>query len=150
MSDNKTLEERSRNMAAIKGKDTKPEVFIRKLLFTEGYRYRTQPSYIPGHPDLWLKKYNTAIFVNGCFWHRHDGCKYAYIPKTRTEFWNSKFEQNIQRDLLVREQLKERGIRCLVVWECSIRRIRKKNENPNTMLNKILAFFHSEDCFDEI
>lgn len=81
MTDIKSPEERSRNMAAIRSKDTKPEVYLRKLLFAQGYRYRKNYKKIPGHPDIYLPKYRTAIFVHGCFWHRHQGCKYAYMPK---------------------------------------------------------------------
>ena len=86
--DIKSAEDRSRNMAAIRSKDTKPEIFFRKLLFANGFRYRKNVNYVPGHPDLYLAKYHTAIFVHGCFWHRHKGCKYAYMPKSRQEFWN--------------------------------------------------------------
>lgn len=93
MTDIKSEEERSKNMSAIKSADTKPELFIRKLLFSSGYRYRIQVSNIPGRPDLWLRKYNTAIFVHGCFWHRHKGCRFAYFPKSRVDFWNDKFEK---------------------------------------------------------
>lgn len=98
MTDIKSEEERSKNMSAIKNADTKPELFIRKLLFSSGYRYRIQVSNIPWRPDLWLRKYNTAIFVHGCFWHRHKGCRFAYLPKSRVDFWNEKFDKNIHRD----------------------------------------------------
>ena len=87
MTDIKSPEERSRNMAAIRSKDTKPEVYLRKLLFAQGYRYRKNYKKIPGHPDIYLPKYRTAIFVHGCFWHRHQGCKYAYMPYSNIEFW---------------------------------------------------------------
>jgi len=101
MADIKSPEERSLNMSKIRSKDTKPEVWFRKKLFERGYRYRKHVSYIPGHPDLWLAKYNTAIFVHGCFWHRHSNCKYAYMPKSRTEYWQEKFDRNIKRDQVV-------------------------------------------------
>ena len=91
MADIKSPEERSRNMRAIRSKDTKPEVYLRKLLFAQGLRYRKNVSQIPGHPDMYLAKYRTGIFVHGRFWHRHEGCKYAYMPKSRTEFWQKKF-----------------------------------------------------------
>ena len=81
--DIKSPEERSKNMSAIRSRDTKPEVYFRKLLFAQGYRYRLNAKTVPGHPDIYLKKYNTAIFVHGCFWHRHPGCKYTYMPKSR-------------------------------------------------------------------
>lgn len=126
MADIKSPAERSKNMSAIKRANTKPELFIRHLLFDAGYRYRLQASKIPGHPDLWMRKYNAAIFVHGCFWHRHKGCSLAYMPKSRLDFWNSKFENNIQRDKNVLAQLEERKIRCLVVWECTIKQAQKK------------------------
>jgi len=84
-------------MAAIRSTDTKPEVYIRKELFARGYRYRLHDARIPGHPDLYLSRYNAVIFVHGCYWHRHQGCKYAYTPKSRTEFWKKKFLDNVRR-----------------------------------------------------
>lgn len=150
MADIKSPEERSRNMAAIKGKNTKPEVFLRKLLFAKGFRYRTNSSKVPGHPDIWLRKYNAAIFVNGCFWHRHKGCKYAYIPKSRIEFWNSKFEKNVLRDLEVRRQLKTSGIKCLVVWECSIKKMIKQDDYRNECIDLIEQFLMSQSLYEEI
>lgn len=86
--DIKTPEERSKNMAAIHSRNTKPEIWFRKQLFARGYRYRLNTNRIQGHPDIYLRKYNTAIFIHGCFWQRHQGCKYAYMPKSRVEFWN--------------------------------------------------------------
>ena len=117
MADIKSPEERSRNMAKIRSRDTKPEDYVRKLLFGQGYRYRKNVSGIPGHPDAWLPKYNTALFVHGCFWHRHAGCRYAYTPKSRVDFWTDKFRKNTARDAAVREQLAAGGIRVLVIWE---------------------------------
>ncbi len=150
MADIKSPEARSRNMSAIKSKNTKPEIFLRKLLFSYGYRYRIHTSAVIGHPDLWLRKYNTAIFINGCFWHRHQGCKYAYNPKTRIEFWNNKFEQNVKRDNTVWKELEERGIRCLVIWECSIEKARKKTGDPQALLNEVTLFLHSDATYGEI
>ena len=102
MADIVSPEKRSQNMSAIRSKDTKPEVYLRKLLFAQGYRYRIADKSVPGHPDIFLRKYNTAIFVNGCFWHRHPDCKYAYTPKSRVEFWQKKFDDNVQRDAVVK------------------------------------------------
>lgn len=150
MADIKSSEERSKNMSAIKSKNTKPEIFLRKLLFANGYRYRIHSNTIPGHPDLWLKKYNTAIFVNGCFWHRHQGCKYAYTPRTRIDFWNRKFEQNIKRDQTVKMEIFNRGIRCLIIWECSIEKALKKTGNPQLLVDKIVIFLHSDNLYQEI
>lgn len=150
MADIKSKEERSRNMAAIKRADTKPELYVRKLLFTAGYRYRLQSGKIPGHPDLWLKKYNTAIFVNGCFWHRHKNCQFAYNPKSKTEFWEEKFQKNIHRDQVVREQLGTKNIRCLVIWECSIKEAQKKTGDPMLLLKSIEDFLNSKSQYQEI
>lgn len=99
--DTVTSEQRSKNMSAIRSKDTKPEIYFRKLLFSRGYRYRVNSKQVSGHPDIYLKKYNTAIFIHGCFWHRHEKCKYAYMPKSNVEFWNKKFDTNIRRDARV-------------------------------------------------
>ena len=96
--DKLTKEQRSRCMSAIKGKNTIPELLVRKFLFSRGFRYRLNQSCLPGHPDLVLRKYRTVIFVNGCFWHGHEGCKYYVMPKTNVEFWRNKIEQNRLRD----------------------------------------------------
>ena len=125
MADIVSPNQRSKNMAAIRSKDTKPEIYLRKLLFAEGYRYRIAEKSVPGHPDIFLRKYNTAIFVHGCFWHRHQGCKYAYTPKSRIEFWQKKFDDNIRRDAVVEVALQENGVKCLVVWECTIKQMMK-------------------------
>ena len=105
MADIKSPEERSRNMSAIRSKDTEPEVYLRKLLFSEGLRYRKNVRNLPGCPDMYLARYNTAIFVHGCYWHRHEGCKYAYEPKSRSDFWQEKFAANIKRDEVVKLNL---------------------------------------------
>lgn len=145
-----TKEKRSRNMAAIKSKDTKPEVYIRKRLFSLGYRYRKNTSAIIGHPDLWLKKYRTAIFINGCFWHRHSGCKYAYTPKSRLAFWESKFEHNVKRDQIVHQELKQKNIKCLVIWECTIKAMRRDPEKENMVLSQIQSFLQNGELYQEI
>lgn len=150
MTDIKTPEERSRNMAAIKRVNTKPEIYVRKTLFSNGFRYRIQSKTIPGHPDLWLKKYNTAIFVNGCFWHRHKGCKYAYIPKSRVEFWQKKFEANINRDITVRNELNGSGIKCLIIWECTIHKMMKDKSFESEKLELIKQFLLSHELWVEI
>ena len=149
MADIKTTTERSRNMAAIRGRDTKPEVFIRKQLFQRGYRYRIAPGTIPGHPDLYMPKYNLAIFIHGCFWHRHEGCKYAYTPKSRQEFWLKKFADNIRRDKEVQRLLKEKGIRLLVVWECAIRKANRTDDDKLALMLNIEEMIHSEDPYRE-
>lgn len=111
---------RSRMMAAIKSKDTRPEVTVRSFLHRSGFRFRKNVEDMPGKPDIVLPKYRTVIFVHGCFWHRHQGCKYATTPKSRKEFWDRKFDANVKRDIAVREQLLTNGWRVIVVWECQI------------------------------
>lgn len=143
MADIVSKEQRSKNMSAIRSKNTKPEVYLRKLLFAEGYRYRIAPDYVPGHPDIFIRKYNTAIFVHGCFWHRHQGCRYAYMPKSRVDFWQKKFDDNVRRDAVVRSELQEEGIKCLVVWECTIRQMMKKPEIESQIIKKCTDFMLS-------
>lgn len=105
-------------MAAIKGKNTKPEVRLRSLLHKEGFRFRLHDKKLPGKPDVVLKKYKTAIFVNGCFWHGHDNCKHFRLPKTRTAWWQNKIETTKKRDALKIDQLLETGWNVIIVWEC--------------------------------
>lgn len=143
--DIKSKEARSKNMSAIRSKDTKPEIYLRKLLFAEGFRYRISEKTIPGHPDIFLRRYNTAIFVHGCFWHRHPGCKYAYTPKSRVEFWQKKFEDNIRRDAVVKAGLQENKIKCLVVWECTIKQMMKSPQFKGQIMTDICSFIAS-DC----
>ena len=148
--DIKSTEDRSRNMAAIRSKDTKPELFFRKLLFANGFRYRKNVNYVPGHPDLYLAKYHTAIFVHGCFWHRHNGCKYAYMPKSRTEFWTEKFEKNIKRYEEVLKQLADKNIKCLIVWECTLNKMIKSEDCLKENMLIVSEFFNSADLYIEI
>ena len=141
--DIKSKEARSLNMSKIKNKDTKPEVYLRKLLFSKGYRYRIAEKSVPGHPDIFLRKYNTAIFVHGCFWHRHEGCKYAYMPKSRVEFWQKKFDDNVRRDAVVRQELEKRGMKCLIIWECTLKQMTKDSEYSDTLVRQIEEFLIS-------
>ena len=122
-------------MAAIKSKDTKPEIAVRKLLHSLGYRFRLHRKDLPGSPDIVLPKYKTVIFVHGCFWHRHENCKYATTPKTRVEFWENKFKANVKRDLEIQEKIKNIGWQSLVIWECDTR-------NISFMKNKIEKLFN--------
>ena len=117
----KVSEQRSRNMSAIKSKNTKPEIKVRKILHSIGYRFRLHRKDLPGSPDIVLPKYKTVIFVHGCFWHRHKNCKYASTPKTRQEFWEAKFRENINRDKLNQENLSSKGWKIIIVWECEIK-----------------------------
>ena len=122
MSAKLTPEKRSWNMSQIKGKDTKIEVEVRKYLFSKGYRFRKNDKRYPGKPDIVLPKYHVAIFVHGCFWHRHEGCKDATTPKTRTEFWLEKFDKNVKNDQIKQEKLRELGWKVIVIWECEIKK----------------------------
>jgi DNA mismatch endonuclease, patch repair protein len=116
--DRLTPEARSQNMARIRGKDTSPEMAVRKLLHLMGYRYRLHVRRLPGKPDITFPARKKVVFVRGCFWHRHPGCQYAYMPKSRVGFWQRKFEQNVERDSRNIRALAEQGWRALVVWEC--------------------------------
>lgn len=108
-------------MSRIRAKDTRPEVIVRSLLHRLGYRFRLNCKDIPGKPDIVLPKYQTAIYVHGCYWHRHAGCHLAYTPKSNVEFWSKKFSKNAERDAEVSIALKKAGWRQLVVWECETR-----------------------------
>ena len=112
---------RSRMMAGIRGKNTRPEVQIRSALHLAGFRFRLHDRSLPGSPDLVLPKYRAVIFVHGCFWHRHQGCTYAKIPATRREFWLAKFEANQERDLRARKALLDAGWRVFTIWGCGVR-----------------------------
>ncbi len=111
---------RSWNMSRIKSRDTSPELKVRSVLHSSGYRFRLHRKDLPGKPDIVLPKYRTVIFVHGCFWHRHLDCKYAYTPKSNIEFWEKKFTANIQRDLRSKKLLQEQGWTVIVVWECQV------------------------------
>lgn len=116
-----SAQQRSWNMSQIKNKDTKPEKFVRSALHNSGYRFRLHSKDLPGKPDIVLAKYMTIIFVNGCFWHRHEGCKYSYMPKTNKEKWQKKFKDNVDRDLRVYSELMDLGWRVIILWECEVR-----------------------------
>ena len=113
-------EHRSWNMSRIRSGNTKPERIVRSLLHGRGYRFRLHRKDLPGKPDIVLPKYKTVIFVHGCFWHRHKGCKYAYNPKSKVKFWNQKFTQNIERQKEVTKQLRKLKWKVLVIWECEV------------------------------
>jgi DNA mismatch endonuclease (patch repair protein) len=112
---------RSKMMANIKGKNTKPEIVVRSLLHRQGFRFRIHDKSLPGTPDIVLKKYKTAIFVQGCYWHRHENCKLASMPKQNNEFWTKKFNATLRRDGIVYFKLKQLGWRVSVIWECATR-----------------------------
>lgn len=112
---------RSLNMAAIRGRDTSPELAVRKILHRLGYRFRLHRSDLPGSPDIVLPRYRTVIFVHGCFWHRHPGCRFTTNPKTRREFWEDKFRRNVERDSRQQAELSEINWLSIIVWECELR-----------------------------
>ncbi len=147
MADSLTKEQRSHNMAAIKSRRTKPELFLRHELFMKGYRFRVNVNYIPGHPDLFLRKYNLAIFVNGCFWHRHSNCKFSYVPKSNDEFWISKFEANIRRDLKVKTELEQKGIRQMIVWECFLKKMKNDSQVKTDGISRIEKLISSSERY---
>lgn len=124
MADVHSKEVRSFNMSQIKGKNTKPELLVRKFLFANGFRYRLHDKKLPGKPDIVLAKFKTVIFVNGCFWHGHENCPYFKLPKTRTKWWKEKIEKNKLNDLIKQSKIRELGFKVIVVWECQI-----KNKN---------------------
>ena len=132
MSDVHSKVVRSYNMSRIKGKDTKPEEIVRKYLFSMGLRYRKNASELPGKPDIVFPKYKACVFVNGCFWHKHDGCKYFVWPKSNVEFWKEKITKNVERDEKSRALLQDAGWRVIVVWECEL-----KKEYREATLNRV-------------
>ena len=108
-------------MSRIKGKDTKPEMLVRRYLHSRGYRYRVNVRRLPGTPDIVLRKYKTAIFINGCFWHGHEGCRYYVPPKSNSQYWQQKIERNKQRDIEKRIQLRLLGWHTIIIWECQLK-----------------------------
>ena len=133
MSDVHTKEVRSYNMSCIKNKNTKPELLVRKFLFSHGFRYRINVNNLPGHPDIVLKKYKTLIFINGCFWHGHENCRYFMLPKSNTTFWENKILNNKLRDRKNYQLLYDLGWNVIIIWECEL-----KNYNKNYTLNSLL------------
>lgn len=129
---------RARMMAGIRGKDTKPEMTVRRFLHGHGYRFRLHRADLPGKPDIVLPRLHACIFVHGCFWHRHPGCKYASSPKTRADFWEAKFQENIARDQRALAALEAAGWRVFTIWECELR-------NPEVPLRLLLDWLEEKD-----
>lgn len=121
MSDIVDKETRSRMMRNIRAKDTKPELIVRRYLHSQGFRFRLHNKNLPGNPDIVLPRYRAVVLVHGCYWHRHKGCKLAYDPKSRQEFWQQKFSNNVKRDAEVKRLLRAAGWRVMTVWECALR-----------------------------
>lgn len=140
MADKLSPEQRSRNMARIRGKNTAPEMTVRQLLHRLGYRYRLHVAGLPGRPDIVFPARRKVVFLHGCFWHRHLGCKYAYMPKSRVDFWRRKFDQNIARDERDLSALRAIGWEALVVWECEVRKV-------DTLRGRLVRFLETPNVF---
>lgn len=136
MADVHTPEQRSYNMSRIRNKNTKPEELVRKYLFSQGFRYRKNDIRLPGKPDIVLPKYKSVIFVNGCFWHGHEGCRYFVWPENNAEFWKNKISGNIQRDRYNRQLLTDQGWRVIDIWECELKKS-KVNETLSKLTQKL-------------
>lgn len=136
-------------MSAIKNKDTKPEIKLRKILTAGGFKYRLHKKDLPGKPDLYLSRYKTAVFVHGCYWHRHENCKFAYTPKSNIDFWSAKFEENVNRDRVKINQLIQMSFRVIVVWECTLEKI-DTEEQINEFLNTFECSLLSAQTYIEI
>lgn len=121
MADVHSSEIRSFNMSQIKGKDTKPEILVRKFLFANGIRYRLHDKRLPGKPDMVFQKYKKVVFIHGCFWHGHENCKYFVVPKTRTEWWLNKINSNKKKDAESIYALKRQGWKVITIWECELK-----------------------------
>jgi len=138
MADVHSKETRSYNMSRIRSKDTKPELLVRRFLHKNGFRYRLHVKDLPGKPDIVLPKYKTVVFIHGCFWHGHEGCKYFVVPKTRTEWWLNKIGNNTTNDLNSENQLKNAGWKIIKLWECEI----KPSLRAETLKNLIVGIKH--------
>ncbi len=134
MSDRVSAEQRSRNMARVRNKNTAPEMIVRKTLHRLGYRFRLHRRDLPGSPDIVLPRHHTAVFVHGCFWHGHPGCARAARPQTNEAFWNAKLDKNVRRDKEAQEKLSSQGWRVLVIWQC-------QTKNPADLEVLIHRFF---------
>ncbi len=137
MTDRISKKKRSWNMSRIRSKDTKPEIKVRSYLFKLGFRFRKNVQKLPGKPDIVLPKYSTVIFINGCFWHHHQGCRYAYIPKTRTNFWLDKFSKNSENDKKNKVILQQLGWKVVVIWECMLKN--DFNKTMSTVVDQIVS-----------
>ena len=141
MSDIYTKHKRSEIMSKISGKETKPEILVRKFLFAKGYRYRKNDEKLPGKPDIVLPKYKTVIFVHGCYWHGHKGCRYSKLPETNTEFWKHKIEANVTRDQRNQNELKKLGWSVILIWQCQL----SNNSKRRNVLEKVTRNLNKQD-----
>lgn len=138
MTDVMTSGQRSRCMAAIKGKNTRPELIVRKYLFARGLRFRINNRKLPGTPDIVLKRYKTVVFVDGCFWHGHEGCRYFKLPASNVEFWKQKINLNIARDYRAEVELRLLGWRVIRIWECEIKTKSRRQQALDALYNRIV------------
>lgn len=138
MADVHEPEVRSYNMSQIKGKDTKPELLVRKYIHANGFRYRLHVKKLPGKPDIVLTRHHTVIFIHGCFWHGHVGCKYFVVPKTRTKWWLKKINRNKKKDLECYSALQKEGWKIIIIWECELKKD-KKVETLELVVKKITS-----------
>lgn len=139
MSDILTREQRHKCMSAVKGKDTKPEMIVRKYLFSKGLRYRLHDKKLAGSPDIVLKKYKTVIFIDGCFWHGHEGCKFFKIPKSNEFYWDQKIRKNKARDISNEFVLQTEGWNVIRIWECDIRKLSDREEVLQSVYNRVVS-----------
>lgn len=137
MPDKFTNEKRSNIMSHIAGKETKPEIEVRRFLFAKGFRYRKNVRSLAGNPDIVLNKYKAAVFINGCFWHSHDGCAKSLLPDTRRNFWEKKISGNVVRDKRNVESLREQGWNVIVIWQCEINNMEKRRKRFKALVNEI-------------
>lgn len=135
MADTVSKQKRSEIMSHVTGKETKPEIMVRKYLFARGLRYRKNVKQLPGTPDIVFSKYKTAVFVNGCFWHGHKGCKYSHLPSTNLEYWEKKIADNLERDERKTRELEKLGYRVLIVWQCQLK--------PNIKIETLETLYHN-------
>ena len=136
MADLLTKEQRKKCMSRVKSKNSKPELLVRQFLFSSGFRFRLHSKDLPGRPDIVLPKYKTVIFINGCFWHGHEDCKYSTLPETNREFWREKIFGNIDRDIANKTKLTELGWNVIEIWQCQLKP-KKKEETLTTLVNKL-------------
>lgn len=128
---------RSYNMSRIRGKDTKPEILVRKFLFSKGLRYLLHDRRLPGTPDIVLPRYKTVVLIHGCFWHGHDGCRYYVVPKTRTDWWLTKINRNVEKDKENKLLLKDAGWQVIEIWECDLKPV-AVTRTFNRLLKRIM------------
>ena len=146
MADIYSQSKRSSIMSKISGKETLPEIIVRKFLFSKGFRYRKNDKRLPGKPDIILSKYKTLIFVHGCFWHNHKDCSKSKLPETRKDFWEKKIKDNVLRDKKNYSALKKAGWRIAVIWECAF----KRKDLSNATMESFLTWIESDNHFLEL